>query len=226
MTEDNYFPRLNRSLLIPLAAKLASRFGGVNQITLHHGKDGHRYLLLFLLDGAPSPKNIVPPLDQSPQEWPSEYKKAEASREEEILWASFIREDAFHDVYADGKPLPGYENEWFVWPIFTGEERPSFASSESWQLYPCQGTAQQSPAKERTAKQIAAQNAKRLVKEEVRKVAKTLWQKDPSITKADMAVHDDINSIPGASEMTEKTLGEWIKDLNPNRRPGRRPKQT
>lgn len=86
--------------------------------------------------------------------------------------------------------------------------------------------AQQSPLKKRTAKQIAAQNAKQLVKEEVRAVAIKLWKKDPSITKADMAMHDEINSVPGATDRTPKTLENWIADLNPDRSKGRRPKKT
>jgi hypothetical protein len=75
-------------------------------------------------------------------------------------------------------------------------------------------------------KKSTARTSKNQLKEKVRAVAEKLWKENASITKADMALHDDINSIPGASEKTEKTLGGWIKDLNPNRRPGRRPKQT
>jgi hypothetical protein len=80
--------------------------------------------------------------------------------------------------------------------------------------------------KEQSKKSTARPSKNQLLKDKVRAAAEKLWKKDPSITKAAMAFHDVINSIPGASEMNEGTLKRWIKDLNPNRLPGRRPEQT
>ena len=56
--------------------------------------------------------------------------------------------------------------------------------------------------------------------DEVRKVAKEEWDKDQSITIEDMALKDEINSI---TDNNEKTIRNHIKDLCPNRKPGRRP---
>ncbi len=61
-------------------------------------------------------------------------------------------------------------------------------------------------------------------KDEIRKTAKRLWKKDSSITKVDMSMCDEISLISDACEVRPETIQEWIKDLNPNRKPGRRKK--
>lgn len=134
MDEANYFPKLNRPTLISLAAGWASGFEGVNKISLHHhirSYAEYHYLLLFSLNG-----RIVPPFDQSPGDGPSEYQAQDDSNMRGIMWASFIRTPAFRDVYADGEPPSGFEDEWLVDTVFDGEAHPSFASDKSWQLYP------------------------------------------------------------------------------------------
>jgi len=65
------------------------------------------------------------------------------------------------------------------------------------------------------------------IKEYVRQIARELWIKDSTITIADMAVHNEISKIAVNKEgemYSEVTIKNWIKDLAPNRRPGRRPK--
>jgi hypothetical protein len=57
----------------------------------------------------------------------------------------------------------------------------------------------------------------------VRKVAKALWEQDPTITIADMAYLDAINLVCEGKVYKEKTIRNWIKDDCPNRAPGRRP---
>jgi hypothetical protein len=71
------------------------------------------------------------------------------------------------------------------------------------------------------------QRPNQIAKTECRKIAKNLWNEDPSITIADMIVSDKISNeclaIAG-NTFTENTLRDWIKDLCPNRLPGRRKK--
>jgi hypothetical protein len=68
---------------------------------------------------------------------------------------------------------------------------------------------------------------KQKIREEVRKKAQELWEKDPTITIADMAYKFlvDIAKKPNGGVYSESTLKKWIKDLCPNRKPGRRPKK-
>lgn len=61
-----------------------------------------------------------------------------------------------------------------------------------------------------------------------REIAKIIWNKDPSITIADMINHPEI--LPHTKKRdgnyyVEKTIHNWIKDLCPDRSPGRKPKQ-
>jgi hypothetical protein len=57
-----------------------------------------------------------------------------------------------------------------------------------------------------------------------REVAKELWKKDPKITIADMIMRDEIAAACDGRLYNEKTLRKWIKDLCPDRLPGRRRK--
>jgi hypothetical protein len=62
-------------------------------------------------------------------------------------------------------------------------------------------------------------------KERCRAVAALRWEENPDITIADMVVSDAI-TVHGCEESIygNKTLRSWIKDLAPNRSPGRRKK--
>jgi len=55
-------------------------------------------------------------------------------------------------------------------------------------------------------------------KEQVRKVAKDLWRKDPTMTYGDLYKHREmrelLKSFPRPKPYTEKTITDWTKDLN------------
>jgi hypothetical protein len=55
------------------------------------------------------------------------------------------------------------------------------------------------------------------------KAAKVLWDKNDSMTIEDMIHHDDINMV--APNYEKRTLRNWLKDLAPSNRPGRRKKK-
>jgi hypothetical protein len=64
-----------------------------------------------------------------------------------------------------------------------------------------------------------------IAKNKTREVASKLWEKDPQMTIADMINLSEILEVSKKSELTyytEKTMRNWIKDLCPNRKPGRR----
>ena len=59
---------------------------------------------------------------------------------------------------------------------------------------------------------------------ESRKIAKKIWNQDPKITIKDMIEHSEIIEVTKKKNgifYTEKTVRDWIKDLSPNRSPGR-----
>jgi hypothetical protein len=61
-------------------------------------------------------------------------------------------------------------------------------------------------------------------RERCRAIAESIWKYNPDTTIADMAINDDITGIACEGKIyAEKTIREWIKDLCPNRSPGRRP---
>jgi hypothetical protein len=61
-------------------------------------------------------------------------------------------------------------------------------------------------------------------RERCRAIAELIWQSNSDITIEDMAKKDEIKRIGCENNgYTVKTIREWIKDLCPNRKPGRRP---
>lgn len=59
-------------------------------------------------------------------------------------------------------------------------------------------------------------------KEACRKVAKEIWKKEPTLTIPAMHKRREIKEACESEEYAESTIRRWIKDLNPNRKPGRR----
>ena len=62
-------------------------------------------------------------------------------------------------------------------------------------------------------------------KKACRQIAREKWEQDPDITIADMCVSNEIANACDGVVYPEATLRKWIKDLCPNRKPGRRPKK-
>lgn len=62
-------------------------------------------------------------------------------------------------------------------------------------------------------------------RENARAIAASLWDNYPAITINDMAKNYKINVMACERKVYKpKTIRNWIKDLCPNRKPGRRPK--
>ena len=59
-------------------------------------------------------------------------------------------------------------------------------------------------------------------KEACRKVAKKLWEKEPTLTIVAMSKRPEIIKACEGKRYVEKTIRRWIQDLNPNPKPGRR----
>ena len=58
---------------------------------------------------------------------------------------------------------------------------------------------------------------------ECRKVAEIIWKNNPSLTIVDMIGREEILLACEHESYDDKTMREWLKDLCPNRLPGRRP---
>lgn len=69
---------------------------------------------------------------------------------------------------------------------------------------------------------------RQMQKDKCRAIAKKLWDQEPETTIVDMSIHHELiehtKNIKGKL-YTERTVREWIKDLCPNRKPGRRPEK-
>jgi hypothetical protein len=56
--------------------------------------------------------------------------------------------------------------------------------------------------------------------EECRRIARQLWKDDPTLKKVDIIRSEEMgplyNELSGKLKNPERTMGEWIKDLNPN----------
>ena len=66
-----------------------------------------------------------------------------------------------------------------------------------------------------------------LCKQRCREIAEKVWKKDPTITiqaMIDMQEIVDASTRQDGRVYAEKTIRDWIKDLCPDRSPGRRPK--
>jgi hypothetical protein len=64
-------------------------------------------------------------------------------------------------------------------------------------------------------------------REQCRALAKIFWAEDPKITITNMVKKDEISKKYkklNSDSYKKKTIKTWIKDLCPNRKPGRRPK--
>jgi hypothetical protein len=81
------------------------------------------------------------------------------------------------------------------------------------------------PKTDLMVKKGTRQRPSQIHKERCRAVAKELWKENLEITIADMAVKDEITEACDGKLYIEKTIRDWIKDLCPDRSPGRRPKK-
>jgi hypothetical protein len=58
-----------------------------------------------------------------------------------------------------------------------------------------------------------------------REAAEIIWKKNPNLTIEDMIQRDEISNACEGILYREKTIRNWIKDLCPDRKPGRRKKK-
>ena len=82
--------------------------------------------------------------------------------------------------------------------------------------------------KNQVYKKERRKNKIQIIMVKVREKAIELWQKDPTITIADIFVSNEISELAVRKYgeiFVEKTIRDWIKDLCPDRSPGSGPRQ-
>ncbi len=62
-------------------------------------------------------------------------------------------------------------------------------------------------------------------KEEVRKIAKKVWNANKAMTIADMVNSDEVKQVTDDINYSKGTLRNWVKDLASSNKSGRRPKK-
>lgn len=73
--------------------------------------------------------------------------------------------------------------------------------------------------------QQRARSSRDARKHRCRAIAQLLWERDPTATLPDVHRHEWIQRVACERRpVTEKTFRDWVKNLNPNRNPGRRPR--
>lgn len=62
-------------------------------------------------------------------------------------------------------------------------------------------------------------------RERARQIAVELWEDNPGMTIVNVIYDNSLNAAFDGKVYAENTIRNWIKDLCPNRRPGRRPRR-
>ncbi len=83
------------------------------------------------------------------------------------------------------------------------------------------------PLKDKAKKQGGRHAESRKHKKQVRKIAKSIWKKNKTLTIVDMIHSDEVSKIIKSddSNYSDKVLRDWVKDLAFSNEPGRRPKK-
>lgn len=126
----------------------------------------------------------------------------------------------FEDIYKDGG-FYDWRREWRIEIVIENDEMPDDVLGDHyWVLYE---RASECDALQKKRKKYRSTE----IREKVRSIAEELWIKYPDMTKADMALRDEISNACASMERlyAVATIERWIKDLNPDRTPGRRKKK-
>ncbi len=117
-------------------------------------------------------------------------------------------------------------HEFCVWFADRIKAIPNFALSPSARLFvdAALGTGKNKKPEIKKNNRHTESNTHR---ETVRKIANKLWKEDKTLTIVTITRHDEINLITkcDGSNYSEGTLRNWIKDLAPSNKPGRRSNQ-
>lgn len=104
--------------------------------------------------------------------------------------------------------------KFIAWAEFKGIDVPSVLSEE---VRKQKKRGEQQPSYERLSS---------MHRNRCRTLAESLWVEHPAMTISEMTRRDEIKQTGcERKEYSEKAIRNWIKDLCPNRSPGRRPKQ-
>jgi hypothetical protein len=208
MSTQNYYQDLDLNKFQILAKRWATKFPIIERVYLYHGVDTE-YLLYVVL------KKV----------FHAELKKSKTGCDKTFLQYKEYERECIDGSYLF-KELPSvYKRstpDWFAdWAILCpwesepeGQDRLVVEASKKVLFEDTDNLKQK---KLRPGQKH---------KEQVRKVAEELWGKDPTMIYSDIYKHKEmqklLKSFNRRKLYVEKTIKDWIKDLNPDRSPGRR----
>ncbi len=218
-----YFPELRLDPLKRYATRWVKQFPrlDIRTILLYHYFSRHASRFPHIFGGIPSIKYVVI-LEVAPSNadgFLESYEELQAATghnqvHDEFHLRRFI-DAAFTEVY---HRAPEYDlrRDWFFIPRRLEEEPPSFIVTEEphWVLY------QRRPKRRADGGEFSERDLDRT---QCRAVAEQLWERNPGLTITAVINSAEIRQIVRKNYI-DKTLRNWIKDLCPNRKPGRRPK--
>ncbi|MBN1548487.1 MAG: hypothetical protein JW902_17690 [Syntrophaceae bacterium] len=136
---------------------------------------------------------------------------------------AFIDNDFRNSVYKQKPKDDEFRREWIFYFLAKNTPLPDIVMKDEpfWTLYQREVPRNELPTPQFQKKLRPNQKHR----EACRDVAEKLWKEDCSISIIGMIYSDELNSILEGKVYAEKTIRNWIKDLCPNRKPGRRPAQ-
>jgi hypothetical protein len=224
MNNSEYFSELNIQRLKVCAHKWARQHPVIKKVLLCAcAEAGPKYLILIEDPKLPkkNPKRTRNNRDSEPIY--TDATKEDPLFFDKINFFNWTSEDCLHiredlsTVYKDEDRFDLHN--WMWWNLEEDEDLPEFIVKEYiFKLY------------ERKEYKGITNVGKKLRpnqrhKNQCRKIAAEIWENEPNVTIADMILRDEIHKACETKTYAESTLRDWIKDLAPDRSPGRRPEK-
>ena len=229
MYSSEFFSELNIQILRVCAQRWALQHPVIKKISLCASVEaGVKYVLLIHGPKVPDTKNKIGKRTRENPDAEIIFPDAEkdALFFDKISFFNWTSEDCLHiredlsTVYKDEAPFDFMHN-WMWYNLEEGEDLPDFIHKDEefiCTLY----ERKESNSISNFGKKLRPNQKHKI---ECRKIASKIWENDPKVTIADMILRDEIAKVCETKVYCETTLRNWIKDLCPDRSPGRRPKK-
>lgn len=188
------FPNIRLDALKREAAIWAKTFPEIKKITLHPCTAPLKFGAIYILIW-----ELLSDLSMSPLDF--------------VISKKTLFSKRFIDVYQQ-EPDFGFRDDWDIYLKDSKTDLKDLILKDAyWLLY-------ERPLGDNKEKKLRPSQRHKL---ECRKIAEKLWKYNPSLTIADVIDTGEIIEACEGKIYIEKTIRNWIKDLCPNRKPGRRP---
>jgi hypothetical protein len=226
MKNSDLFPLLNLPRLKIIAQDWAQRYPAIESLTLYCGRGRSTLAAYVVVAKATTTEDLQDPTDcefepskDAAEQFPKYAQKKLFLKDWSYPLGGQLLEDLTSpSVYKDATTLIKWDD--WLFRIIEKEEDLSYLEDDiipdsALHLY------------ERKKKKPRPSN---IHKEQVQKVAKDLWRKDPTMTCGDIYNHREmkelLKSFNRRKTYVEGTITNWFKELNPDRSGGRPPKKS